>query len=118
MSRHNDLGNTGEAIARAFLEEKGHLILRTNFRFEHNEIDIISLCGDILVFSEIKTRSSLHFGFPEESVDLSKQASIKKVAAAFLWDYPEYIKTRFDVLSLFIQKGILKEILHFEDAFY
>ncbi|KAA5536659.1 YraN family protein [Taibaiella lutea] len=118
MRNHIELGKSGESIACKYLQEKGHVILELNFRFGHKEIDIISLDKDILVFTEIKSRRNYTFGFPEEAVTPRKQGFLKVAAEEYCLDKPQYIKIRFDVISLIIQSGIVKEIMHFEDAFY
>jgi putative endonuclease len=118
LSKHNELGKQGEILAGAYLAAKGHIILETNYRYAHKEIDIISLCGDVLVFTEIKARSSYAFGYPEEAVTPRKQNLLKQAAEYYCLDKPQYVKLRFDVLSLLLNKGDITEALHFEDAFY
>jgi putative endonuclease len=118
LSKHNELGKQGETLACTYLINKGHIILETNYRYAHKEIDIISLCGDVLVFTEIKARSSYAFGFPEEAVNLRKQNLLKQAAEYYCLDKPQYAKLRFDVLSLLVNAGNITEALHFEDAFY
>ncbi len=100
------------------MQKKGHIIIDTNFRYERNEIDIISLEKDILVFTEIKTRTHFNFGYPEEAVTLKKQDLIKKTAEFFLQENEEYQKVRFDIISILIRNGQVLEIKHFIDAFY
>lgn len=118
MSKHNELGKKGEQIAVEFLIKKGHQILARNFYHEHKEIDIISSVGNLLVFSEIKTRSSLRYGYPEESVTLAKQALIKS-AAEYFWELnPQYERCRFDVISIILSEEAIGQIRHFEDAFF
>ena len=118
MSHHKELGKHGELAARAYLESKGHLILECNYRFEHKEVDIISLCGAVLVFTEIKTRSHYRLGFPEEAVHNQKQLLLKQAAEYYCSFHPQYEKLRFDVISILMNGGKVKELLHFEDAFY
>ena len=117
MSKHNELGKNGEEIARQFLVNKGHQILAMNFRSGHKEIDIISTLGDMVVFSEIKTRSSLYYGFPEEAVTATKQALIKLAAEHFLDEHPGFLQCRFDVISIVLNNDQLIQIRHYEDAF-
>ncbi len=112
------MGKHGEILACSYLQDKGHVILETNFRYSHKEIDIISLLDDVLVFTEIKSRSSYTFGFPEEAVSVRKQNLLKLAAEYYCLDKPQYQKFRFDVLSLLIRDGNIKEAVHFEDAFY
>ena len=118
MGKHNDLGRNGEILAVQFLKDKGHFILQTNYRSTHKEIDIISLEKDVLVFSEIKTRSSFRMGFPEEAVTRRKQNLLKAAATDFLESHPGYQKIRFDVISILTKNKRIGEIRHFEDAFY
>lgn len=118
LSKHISLGKNGEQLAVDFLKNKGHLLLHTNYRSGHKEIDIITLDKDILVFSEIKTRSSYAFGFPEMAVTTAKQLLLKAAAEAFLRENTQYHKIRFDVVSILIKGGQITEIVHFEDAFY
>lgn len=117
MSKHNELGKDGEILAAQFLKNKGHEILEINFRTGRKEIDIISKITGFLVFSEIKTRSGIGFGFPEEAVDKRKQAFLKEAAAFYLAEHPEFEHARFDVISIIITDGEASEIRHFEDAF-
>jgi len=118
MSKHNDLGRKGESLAVQFLLTKGHQILETNYRYEHKEIDVISVLEDVLVFTEIKSRSSYSFGFPEEAVSTRKQNLLKQAAEYYCLQHPQYLKIRFDVVSILIRNDGTTEILHFEDAFY
>jgi putative endonuclease len=118
LSKHNELGKKGESLACGYLEAKGHVILETNYRYDHKEIDVISLSEDVLVFTEIKTRSNYAFGYPEEAVGQRKQQLLKQAAEFFCLDKPQFTKLRFDVLSLLVQQDKLIEAFHFEDAFY
>lgn len=118
MSKHNELGRNGEILARQFLLQKGHSILEVNFRHGHKEIDIISTLQDMLVFTEIKTRSQYFFGYPEESVTPAKQKLLKAAAEAYLILHPQFSRIRFDVISILLQRDEIKELLHFEDAFF
>lgn len=117
LAIHHHLGKVGESAAVEFLRKKGCRVLETNFRFQHKEVDVIFLDGDVLVFGEIKTRSSLAGDFPEEAVGKRKQAAIKQVAQAYSAKHPYYAFFRFDVLSLLLHKGKLVELRHFVDAF-
>ena len=42
MAEHNDTGNKGEELASCFLQNKGYIILETNWRFKNLEADIIA----------------------------------------------------------------------------
>lgn len=118
MSKHNELGRKGEKIALEFLVNKGFIILEQNYRVGQKEVDIVFLDGDVLVFCEIKTRSGTQFGYPEEAVNNAKQNYLKATAEHYLDQNPKYFKLRFDVISIILNNDKVKEIIHFEDAFY
>jgi len=118
MAKHNETGIKGEQIAENFLLKKGYVILHCNWRFGRREVDIIAEKDNILVFVEVKTRSSYNFGFPEEAVTLKKQNFLKLAAEAFLENAPQYTLARFDTISILLNSGQVKEVIHFEDAFY
>lgn len=71
--KRRDTGLLGEKIAGDFLTSRGYHILETNYRCPHGEIDIIARCQDYLVFIEVRTRRSLRFGNPEESITPAKK---------------------------------------------
>ena len=73
MSAHNELGAKGERKAVLFLQKKNYEILATNWRYKRCEVDIIAKWKSIIVFAEVKTRSSDFFGHPEEAVDSHKR---------------------------------------------
>lgn len=92
--------------------------MHRNWRSGKKEIDIIALKDDILVIVEIKTRSSYHVSFPEEAVTHKKQQLLKLAAQAFSDAHPEYRNIRFDIISILMNGDQVKEIVHFEEAFY
>ena len=67
---------------------------------------------------EIKTRTNFDFGFPEEAVNKKKQRFIKQAAELFMMDNPKYINIQFGIISILIEGDNVKEIVHFEEAFY
>ena len=76
-----EVGRLGEEAARKFLKKRGYRIRETGFRCPHGEIDIVAQQKDYLVFVEVRTKSSLDFGTPEESIT---QAKKKKLIASAL----------------------------------
>ena len=76
-------GKYGEDLACHFLQKQGYKILERNFRIRGGEIDIVALDGKSLVYVEVKTRTSYHFGLPEESVTPFKIKFLKRAAKFF-----------------------------------
>lgn len=58
----------GEDAACKYLENNGYKILERNFRKGYGEIDIIAVKDKVLVFVEVKTRTSNKFGTPFEAI--------------------------------------------------
>ena len=117
MAEHLDTGKLGEDKAVAFLQDKGHEILVRNYRFRHSEIDIIVQKNKILIFVEVKTRTNVSFGMPEEFVDATKRRLIMKAAEQYIFDADWHGDIRFDVISVVISQHTTR-IEHIEDAFY
>lgn len=118
MSKHTEIGAKGEQIATDFLRNKGYVILQRNWRSGKKELDLVAMQGDTVVVVETKTRTNFNFGFPEESVTKKKQQFLKVAAAAFMESNPQYINLRFDIISILMEGERVREIIHFEEAFY
>ena len=107
------LGNKGEALAKEFLKKQKCKILETNYSNKLGEIDIIAEKDDVLVFVEVKARTTLKFGLPRESVTAYKQHKIKMVASYYLQKTKQFNKVcRFDVIEILGDK-----INHIQNAF-
>ena len=110
-------GNKGEEIATQYLEEQGFKIFARNYRFERGEVDIIAEDGGELVFVEVKMRSSLAFGSPEEAVTPQKEEQIRNVAEGYLFEHGiEGKPCRFDIVAIQIA-GEKQQINHIRNAF-
>lgn len=113
MSKINDklLGKEGENFGALFLESRGHTLLARNWRGRYGELDLVSLDGDTLVFTEVKTRRGQKFGAPQSAVTPAKQKKLCLAALEFITDqgYGNYA-IRFDVLALmYTQDGFQPE---------
>jgi putative endonuclease len=104
---HIRLGQQGEQIAVQFLRKSGYKILFRNFRAKSGgEIDLV--CRDrkakVLVFIEVKTRTTNIFGDPHEAVTLRKQASIIRAAKEWLRLLDDQdIPYRFDIVEIVLE---------------
>ncbi len=116
-----EVGKLGERLAARFLKKKeGMGILHRNFRAPGGgELDLVCRDGDTLVFTEVKTRTSLRFGRPVEAVDKKKQLLIVRGALEWLrlLDHPDLL-FRFDVVEVLLRDGELAEIHLIRNAFH
>lgn len=77
-------GAAGERIASAYLKKIGYRILESNFRTPFGEIDIVARLGRLIVFVEVKSRTTSSFGPPYLSVTKLKERRIIKNALYYL----------------------------------
>jgi putative endonuclease len=99
-------GTEGEDLAAQLLTKSGYTILERNYRFGRGEIDLVAKDGEELVFVEVKARHSSAYGAPEESITRSKEAQLKKVAEAYLYErHIENQSCRFDIVAITFQRG-------------
>ena len=95
------MGRKGERIACRRLLREGFDILARRWRGRRGELDIVAFEDDLLVFLEVKTRSSAQYGEPWEFVDQQKQLILQRTAEEFIAEYDlgQYVY-RFDVVSV------------------
>ena len=95
------LGAAGEALAAQHLEQQGFQIIARNHRCRRGEVDLIAEKGELLVFAEVRARSTSRFGSPEETVDARKQKRIVLAARDFLARFLGGERAvRFDVIAV------------------
>lgn len=112
MKTYNqDIGAYGEKIAQEYLIKKGYKIIATNVKVSFKEIDIIALHNKILVFVEVKTRTSTQFGTADEAVTNMKTNNLKR-AVGMLVNTEDFYKKykeddfRVDLIAVDINKGL------------
>lgn len=117
MAQHNDFGRKGEQLAAEHLQKNGHNILALNYRHAKAEVDIISKDGNTIVFTEVKTRRTNYFGYPEESVSNKKKQLMKQAAEEYLFQNKLDADVRFDIVSI-VENKDGRTIYHIKDAFF
>lgn len=117
MADHNDLGKLGEELAVEFLRKNGYEILETNWTFQKAEVDIIAKKENILAIIEVKTRSSLDFGLPQDFVKPKKIQLLVKAVNEYVLSNDLDIEVRFDIIAIHKEDKSFA-IEHLIDAFY
>lgn len=117
-STRQKLGKKGEQTAALYLMPLGYKIVETNYRTPYGELDLIAELDDLMVFIEVKTRSSASLGNPEISVTLRKQVHIVKSVEYYLQQMDQFTKScRIDVIAVrYARPDLPPEIVHFENA--
>lgn len=111
-------GTAGEDLAATYLTGKGYRIMQRNFYFGRNgEIDIVARDGEVLVFIEVKARTSSMYGTPEEAVTAAKQRTIRFAAQGYCYIHNiADTECRFDVVAIDMHSQP-PEIRHLVQAF-
>jgi putative endonuclease len=117
MAEHNELGKLGEELAVEFLRKEGYEILETNWTFQKAEIDIIAQKENILAVVEVKTRSSLEFGLPQDFVKPKKIQLLVKAINEYVVSKDLDFEVRFDIIAVHKEDKSFA-IEHLKDAFY
>ena len=117
MAQHNELGKKGEQLAIDYLVKKGYTILDKNWRFQKAEIDIIAQKEETLAVVEVKTRSSIDFGSPQDFVNPKKIKLLVSAIDEYVVSKNLDVDVRFDIIAIVHEnKNFIIE--HLEDAFY
>ena len=117
MAQHNELGEKGEALAVDFLLQNGYEIVERNYRFQKAEVDIIAKLKDTLAIVEVKTRSTIDFGNPQDFVKPKQIQRLVKAVDHFVNENKLDVEVRFDIIAI-VKTGKKFEIEHLENAFY
>ncbi|MVO09578.1 endonuclease [Flavobacterium sp. TP390] len=117
MAEHNELGRIGEEKAVLYLEANGYELLETNWRYDKAEIDIIAKKENILAVIEVKTRSSLDFGLPQDFVKPKKIQLLVKAINEYVISHDMDVSIRFDIIAIHKENSDFV-IEHIEEAFY
>jgi putative endonuclease len=117
MAEHNDLGKHGEKLAVQFLQKNGYTILETNWTFQKAEVDIIAQKENVLAIVEVKTRSSIDFGLPQDFVKPKKIQLLVKAVNEYVISNELDVEVRFDIIAIH-RMGKTFSLEHLEDAFY
>ncbi len=100
MTAAQAAGSAAEEAAANFLARHGLEIVARNYRTRLGEIDLVARDGEVLVFVEVRMRSSAHFGGGAESVSPHKQARLVAAARQYLSRLRREPPCRFDVITL------------------
>jgi putative endonuclease len=89
-----------------------------NVRIGGGEIDLVCRDASVLVFVEVKTRSSTDYGEPAEAVDAEKRARLVRAAYAYLEELGrEEVTYRFDIVEVLAEAQAKPRIRLLSNAF-
>lgn len=115
MKHNQRIGKWGEEIAAGYLIQRGCEVIARNARTPYGEIDIVAKQGEIVVFVEVKTRTSDKMGLPEESITARKRQHMLSAAEHYAAEN-EIDDWQIDVIAVEGKPGIQPKITYFENA--
>ena len=115
--RHQ-FGQASEMQAEQFLVAKGYRILERNVRTRRGELDLVADDHGVVVFVEVKGRTTDAFGGALLAVDHRKRVKLTKLAAQYLAQRHWSDKVcRFDVVLVQGRASDQGRIEHLQNAF-
>jgi len=109
------VGKIGEEAAAQYLQQQGYIIITNNYRCPIGEIDIIARDQRVTVLIEVRTRTSLAYGSPEESITAEKARRLKRLALSYLQAYHlSATPCRIDLVAVMVDRETqqVKNIKH------
>lgn len=100
-----ELGRRGEVIAENYLEASGYKIIKRNYRIGHSDIDILAMNGAVLVFVEVRTKSSADSGMPEESLNKKKIRRMTRTAELYIAKNGYTGSARLDAVCIVLNRS-------------
>ena len=107
------MGEYGELVAASYLRARGLKVLRRNWRWgKSGELDLVCRHGDTLVAVEVKSATGHRSGAPIRMVNATKRRLLRVGLLNWLrlLRPQEEIKTRFDVVEVYLPAGSRPEI--------
>jgi putative endonuclease len=106
----------GEEIAAKFLAKKGYQIIGRNFRKGYGEIDIIAVHDNVLVFIEVKTRTTSLYGGAIEAISYGKLRALIRTCEYYKMLHPKLPEAmRIDAILIDLENNDPKNIQHIEN---
>lgn len=82
--KRRQVGLAGEEAARFYLEKQGYKVIERNYRCPLGELDLIALDERTTVIIEIRAKTGLSYGSPEESITADKGRRLLRLAQYYL----------------------------------
>jgi putative endonuclease len=118
-AEHLRTGRRGEELAYFYLRKHKYVIVARNFRtpWHKSELDLVGWNDGVLCFIEVKTRTTRGVAPAEAAVDDEKRHDLRRVARHYLRQLPEKTPTRFDIVTVYLEKP-KPEITIIKSAFF
>jgi putative endonuclease len=115
MNHNQRVGKWGEQVAADYLTQRGYEVITRNARTPYGEIDIVAKQSEVVLFVEVKTRTSNKMGLPEESITARKRQHMLSAAEHYAAEH-EIDHWQIDVVAVEGKPGSTPTITYFENA--
>jgi putative endonuclease len=112
-----EIGAIGEQLAVDHLKSLGLRVLERNWRCRYGELDVIAAddATRVVVFVEVKTRTSEQFGGVAQAVTPDKVRRLRRLAGLWLASQDgSWAALRIDVIGVRIGRRRSPEITHLQ----
>lgn len=115
---NQSIGAFGEQVVGEYLRRQGYIIVTTNYKTSYKELDIVARKGNILVFIEVKTRTSLAYGDGTEAMSARKKRDFRQGINRYLrenrWRAADL---RADLVTVLLDRSKgTAQVRHFESV--
>jgi putative endonuclease len=115
MGNRLEKGKQGEQAAAAYLKAAGYQIVTTNWRCKAGEIDVIARQGEMLVFVEVRSRTTTEDAFA--SIEARKRVKLLRAVYLYLAETAqEETAWRVDAIAVGRAADGTVKLDHVEDA--
>jgi putative endonuclease len=121
---HLETGLRGERAAFFWLMRRGYVVVARGWHSARarGDLDLIAWSpktqGDALCFIEVMTRTTRDVATAEVAVDFRKRRVLRRLARHYMRQLPPGdIEARFDILSIYFERGKVPDFEHFPGAF-
>jgi putative endonuclease len=112
------IGELGERLAMEYLIAKGYSLLEHRFRCSYGEIDIVMIKDGVVVFVEVRCKTSRRYGTGAQSITERKKKRLINLQMVYLAKHQlVHLLSRIDIISIcFFHLATSYELVHIENA--
>ncbi len=117
-STRAERGRHGEDLAESYCRrELGYRVVARNWRSKNDELDLICMDGEVLVFIEVRSRAAGALVSGYASVNARKKKVLQRACKSYLkrlQNPPKHF--RFDIIDVSLVAGELGEVRHYANV--
>ncbi|MBU0721904.1 YraN family protein [Patescibacteria group bacterium] len=118
MTHNQRIGEFGETLAKNYLIKQGYQIIDANVKLSYQELDVVALKNDQIIFVEVKTRISQFYGSAENAFQFTKLERFRRGMEMYIGHKKLYTQeVRADLITIDIdQIQKTAKIKHYKDV--